>query len=76
MLGNLLSCIIVRFNVAALHVFNMERMVLRNGRQKFHWAIVESLWFEVGALVEKDLGVVDDGSGMEGSSGRKLLQES
>jgi len=48
MSGNLLSCIIIRFNVGALNVFNVGRIVLHNDRQRFQWAIVESLELGVG----------------------------
>ena len=47
---NLLSCVIIFFNVEALHIFNVRIMMLFNGRRRSQWAIFESLWFEVGAF--------------------------
>ena len=48
MSGNLLSCIIARFNVGCYTSSTWERMVLRNGRWRFRWVVVESVRFEVG----------------------------
>ena len=66
--GNLLPYITARFNIGALHVFKVGRMMLRNDRRRFRWNVIESLWFEVGtfrserASSERDLGIVIDGS--------------
>ena len=39
--------ITVRFNAGALHTSTWE-MVLRNGRRRFRWAVIESLGLEIG----------------------------
>jgi len=41
-------CITTRFNVEALYVFNVERMVQSNDKRRFWWVVVESLGLGVG----------------------------
>jgi len=47
MSGNPLQCITARFNVDALHVFSVGKMVLRNDIWRFQW-VVEGFRLGVG----------------------------
>ena len=59
MLKNLLSCIVAHFNVGALHVFNVGRMVLRNGRGRSWWTDDRGIRLRVGDFwTGKDLRMV------------------
>jgi len=63
MLENLLLYITACFNIGALHIFKVGRMVLRNDRRRFWWA--ESLRLRVGDFCcgvfrsDKTFGVKD-----------------
>ena len=65
MLENLLSCIIACFNVGALHVLHVRDDVLRNGRRRFRWVVIESLRLGIGDFgcerlrSDKAFGVTD-----------------
>ena len=66
---NLLSCIITHFNVGMLHVFNVGRMMLHNGRRRFWWAMLRASGLEFGPSglggpqSGRDLEIVEDNSG-------------
>jgi len=56
---NLMPCITACFNVQALHIFDMGRMVLRDGGRRFQWLLLRASDPESETLAVEGSGVIE-----------------